>query len=644
MAFTNSIYKPLPFNDSNWKEGFWKDKEDLLTTTTLTEVYERMYDDKNSVSFKNFHIIANKTNEPYKGSTYWGDGDCYKWLEAATYVYSKNGDKELKTKIDKEIDAISKCQMEDGYIHTFVEMHKEAKPFTVKMYHEDYNFGHLFTFAAKHKELTNEDKIYDVALKAADLLYKKFIEGNVTTRTFGWNPSHIMGLIDLYRISKNKKHLELAEWFVNDKGANGVVYESGTNADMQGFASAGGDQNQERTPLIDEVQPEGHAVTATYLYCGATDICMEDKNEKLINALNKIYDRLNNKRVYITGGVGTYHFGYSSHRDPVHEAFARDYELPATTAYNETCANIGNAMWNWRMFLLEGNSKYADNLETIMYNSGISGMSYDGTKFRYTNPTKWRGEKQLLDSNDSLERWKNFGCYCCPPQVVRTIASMNQFIAAKGSNSLAFVLYGSSSINTIINNKKINIDIKSNLPWDGNVKIKILKKIDNFTLNFRIPKWSKNTKFKFNDEVIDVEPNSMYSLSKSFKEGDTININLDMSIQKYKSHYFVEAANNHMAFKRGPIVYALESIDTDGSDTFNGLSIKASEEFIPYFKKDLLGGVTVLEGNAQIESINEELYSPIETEFKKTIKIQMIPYYAWNNRGIGEMEVWIPRR
>jgi DUF1680 family protein len=644
MAFVNTKLKPLPFNDTNWIDGFWKEKEDLVETTTLNQIYERMYDDNNSVSFKNFHIISKKTGDTYKGSTYWGDGDCYKWIEAAIYTYSKTHDKSLKEKIDLERDAIAKCQMDDGYIHTYVEMTKDAKPFTVKMYHEDYNFGHLFTLGAKEKVLLNEDIIYKCALKAADLLYKKFIEGNGSTKTFGWNPSHIMGLIDLYRISGDKKQLELAKWFVFDKASDGVVYESGTNNDMQGFACGGGDQNQERTPLVDEIQPEGHAVTGTYLWAGATDICMEEENDKIENALKTISERLNTKRVYVTGGVGTYHFGFSSFRDPVHEGFAKDYDLTATTAYNETCANIGNGMWNWRMFLLTGDLKYADNLENVMYNSGLSGLSSDGKKFRYTNPTKWRGEKQLLDSNDSLERWENFGCYCCPPQLARTFTSMNQFIAAEGDNSLSFILYGSSTIDTTVNNKKIDLNITSNMPWDGKILVKVNEDIKNFTLMFRIPSWSRKTKVLFNNEIIESNNGTFCTITRNFKKGDLITLDLDMSVQRIKAHPFVEAASNHMAVRRGPVIYCIESFDTDGIKNFEGLSISDKAVFKPEFKKDLLGGITVLKTNALIESVNDDLYSVIDDEELKSIDIQLIPYFAWNNRGIGEMEVWIPRR
>lgn len=644
MAYTKTVLKPLPFCDATFMDGFWKEKEKLIEEKTLQEVYERMYDDKNSVSFKNFHIIADKTNDTYKGSTYWGDGDCYKWIEAAIYIWAKHNNKRLKDIIDYEIESIAACQEENGYIHTYIQMTPEAQPFTIKMYHEDYNFGHLFTLGARAKVLMNNDLIYTVALKAAQLLYQNFILGNHTTSHFGWNPSHIMGLMDLYRVSGDPQQLELAQWFVADKGAHGVMYESGTNPSMEGFACGDGDQNQERTPLVQETAPEGHAVTATYLYAGATDIISEKDDDAMKKALETISERLNNRRVYITGGVGTYHFGFSGHRDPVHEAFAKDWELPATTAYNETCANIGNAMWSWRMYLLTGKGKYADQLENIMYNSGISGMSCDGTSFRYTNPTKWRGKHQELDSNDSLERWHNFGCYCCPPQVVRTLASMNQFIATQSDNTLCFVLYADAHIDTVINNKSIKIRETTAMPWDGKVIFTIEEDIKDFNLKLRIPSWSLQTTVRFKHQETTCNPGSDFVLSTSFQKGDTIELNLDLRVRKIKSHHFVEASNNHMAFKRGPIVYCLESIDTDGEAAFDGLSIQTKETFVPVMKKDFLGGLTVLQGKAHIEKESEDLYSIIDESPEREKEIQLIPYFAWNNRGIGEMEVWIPRR
>lgn len=644
MAYNNSKLTPLPFNDTQWANGFWKEKETVCEKNTLLSMYEKLNDDSNSVSFKNFHIIAENINDTYKGSTYWGDGDCYKWLEAATYIYSKTKDQHLKSIIDKEIEAIVKTQREDGYIHTYIQMTEDAKPFTIKMYHEDYNFGHLFTLGVKHHQLIKEDALYNVAIKAADLLYEKFINGDGTTKTFGWNPSHIMGLVNLYRESNNKNYLELAKWFVKDKASDGVRYEIGTNDDMQGFACGGGDQNQERTPLENETKPEGHAVTATYLYAGASDICIEEENKKLEKALTSISKHLYSKRVYITGGVGTYHFGYSSSLDPVHEAFARDYDLTATTAYNETCANVGNAMWNWRMYLLTGDEIYANNIENVMYNSGISGISIDGTKYRYTNPTKWRGRNQELQSNDSLEKWDISKCYCCPPQMARTLASMNQFIASKADNELHIDFYGDSTINTVINNKIINIKIETNFPWNGNVKIIINDDIKDFNLYLRIPSWSKKTLFKYKSENTETTNQKVKKISGDFKKGEIISLDFDMRIRKIQAHPYVEAANNHMAFMRGPLVYCLESTDLKNYNDFSSISIKSNAIFTPKWEKDLLGGVITLNGKGLVEEIDSNLYSEINTETIKECDIKLIPYYSWNNRGISEMEVWIPRR
>lgn len=630
--------KPLPFEDVHWTEGFWKLKEDLCEKNTIDSVYDALNDETNSAVFKNFYILAGLEKGEYSGSTYWGDGDCYKWLEAATYIWYKNKDPKLKEKIDREIEVIGKAQCEDGYIHTYIQMTGQAR-FKTRQYHEDYNFGHLFTAAAVHYNLTGEDFFLKIAKKAADFLYEEYTKPVIAYPHYGWNPSQIMGLVDLYRVTEEKKYLELAEIFTELKGKYDVSFEFCKEG---GSADGGGDQNQDRTPLKKETAPVGHAVTAVYLYAGAADICAEKDDPELLAALERISEHLYQNRVYITGGVGPQHFGFSEHNDPVHEAFDRDYHLPLSTAYNETCANVGSAMWHWRMFLLTGKAKYMDRVEIIMYNSGISGMSADGRKFRYTNPLKWYGAQQELLSNDTEERWFTHSCYCCPPQMARTMASMNRYACSQGENSLWFNLYGGCEIDTVINGKKIHINEETCYPWEGVLTFTIQENIENFSLFFRIPGYSEDTSLTYNGKVIPCQKGTYCSITGSFHVGDTIVLSLDMNVKKIKSNPKVESTKNQVALMRGPVVYCLEGADLAGRSV-DRVFISPKSSFIPEYMEDLLYGLTVLKGKGiYLENAEDALYSEWGNEKFVDLDLMLIPYYAWNNRGCHEMSVWLP--
>jgi len=370
---------------------------------------------------------------------------------------------------------------------------------------------------------------------------------------------------------------------------------------------------------------------------------MEKPSEKLQYALETIHKRLNTKRVFITGGIGSYHNGFSSQGDPISEAFAPDYILPSSTAYNETCANVGNGMWNWKMFLLTGESTYADQVENVMYNSGISGISLDGKKFRYTNPLSWRGKDQTLLSNDSYERWTSFICYCCPPQMARTMASMNRYIACKKKNEIDFILYGSSTLYTPINGQHVAITEETNFPWDGTVTFTLNQPLHNFTIGIRVPSWSKSTKLMLNGAPITVKPASINRISGNFTQGDVITLQLDMRIRKMKANPFVEAVNNHVAYLRGPLVYCLEEVDIQAPLQFDGISIDTRQTMQPVWEASLLGGIMSLNGFAHYEKQFDDLYTEIEACDPTLYPIKLIPYFAWNNRGIGKMEVWLPR-
>ena len=458
---------------------------------------------------------------------------------------------------------------------------------------------------------------------------------------FGFNPSNTMGAVDLYRATGDERYLELAQCFV----------------DMRGSQPGGGDQNQALVRLREETRAVGHAVTAGYLYCGATDVVAETGDESLLAGLKRIWDNAIHSKMYITGGTSAQHHGASQRPEfggsagSVHEAFGYEYSLPNATAYNETCANIANAMWNWRLLNLTGDAKYSDIVELVLYNSMLSSMSLDGITFCYTNPLRWYGAEHPLLSQDAYERWFISRCYCCPTNTARTIALVHNWFYSATDAGLWLHLYGSNSVNTTLaDGSAIALTQRTDYPWDESIRITIdAAPVDEVALMLRIPGWCDAASLRVNGEASDapLTPATYVELKRAWKAGDVIELTLPLRPRMIKAHPKAEEIRNHVAVMRGPMVYCLE-----GMDLPEGVSIL--EVYAPddmpleaKMESELLGGVVTLEGRARRlheDNGNGALYLEMGKEKEEALDIRLIPYYAWNNRGIDEMTVWLPRR
>ena len=332
----------------------------------------------------------------------------------------------------------------------------------------------------------------------------------------------------------------------------------------------------------------------------------------------------------------------SIRRDPVHEAFGREYQLPGATAYSETCANIGNAIWNWRMLQIDGDAKYADLMELVAYNTMLSGMSVDGKSFFYTNPLRWYGSGHSLLSHDQLSRWYIYTCYCCPPQVARSIAGLHEWAYCLSDEGLWVNLYGSNRLETA----PLKLTQETDYPWDGRIKITVHEDGE-FALMLRIPAWAEGAEIRINGEAADTEakPGTYAAVGRKWLAGDQIEILLPMEARLVKAHPRVEEARNQIAVMRGPVVYCLESVDLPAGVALAEIHIPRDIRLIPRHDQDLLGGVTVLEGEALRIPEGEwdgQLYRSMNNGSAEKIHITLIPYYAWANRGVSEMTVWIP--
>ncbi|NQT51338.1 glycoside hydrolase family 127 protein, partial [bacterium] len=524
--------KCLPLDAVRWTEGFWADRFRLCHRTMLPSMEKALHHPDNSACLDNFAVAAGTAEGKHRG-TFWGDGDCYKFLEACAHVYAVTRDPKLDALMDRWIDVIAKAQDKDGYLCTQIQLTPKTR-WSARHHHELYNMGHLLTAACIHTRATGKDTFVRVATKLADYLYKVFQPRPPRLAAFGWNPSNIMGLVELYRTTRDERYLELAGIFVDMRGT------TPSPADDR----SPGDQNQNRVPLRKETTPVGHAVTAAYLYCGAADVVAETGEKALADALDRIWSHMADRRMYITGAIGALHHGVSERGDKVHEAFGRDYELPNRTAYNETCANIGSAMWCWRMLALTGDARYADGMETVLYNSMLSAMSLDGTRFFYTNPLARAGKQMPLLSNDTPTRWFTHKCYCCPPSVARTLAKLGGWAYSRSDDGIWVHLYGGNVLRTTLaDGTPLTLTQTTEYPWSGAVRLAVApQQAAAFTLRLRIPAWATGATLTVNGKAVPaaIKPGTYVRIRRTWAAGDVVRLALPMKPRLVQAHPRVE--------------------------------------------------------------------------------------------------------
>lgn len=645
----------IPVPDVVLTEGFWKEKFDLVRDVTVPKMFEYMYADS-SAHWKNFLIAAGELGGEWHG-TFWHDGDFYKWMEAAVYVYQVTKDPELDKLMDRVIDVIGRVQEPDGYISTYIQL-KERDRWQNKHEHELYNMGHLMTVAARHYEATGKTNLLETGKKTADYLFRTFaVDRPGRLNGFGFNPSNIMGCIDIYRATGDKKYLALADTFVTMRGTTRL----GRTIDMEDYIKhtrpPGQDQNQDRIPFREESEAVGHSVTATYLYAGAADLYLETGEQALKDANYRIWDDVVTRKLAIHGGAGPVPRGLSIRGDFVAEAFDAPYSLPLRVSYNETCANIGNVMWNWRLYKADPKVKYLEIMETGIYNSGLSGFGLDGFSFYYNNPLRrFVNEAPLGGWNETLERSPHIGCYCCPPQLARHIAGLRHYLysVSKDKPELWINFFASGKVNAALSNGTLlSVSQKTDYPWEGDVSVRIhLEHPANFIIKIPIPSWADGTAATLNGKKINgIVAGDFLSLDRQWNDNDLIHIELPMRIRLMKANPLVEQTRNQITVVRGPIVYCLESTDLPDDIFFMDVFLRRNAKYKAEFKPELLGGVSVIKTKALVRSDDDwsmkaynspSLYKETGRETTRKIPIQLIPYYTWSNRGISEMTVWIP--
>ena len=649
-AITNTSESPyvklksISFGDCKWDKGFWADKVNAAKEKMLPYMGDLLCGDIGH-ALNNFKIAAGLKTGDHKGF-YWHDGDFFKFMEAKMYIYALTENEVILNELDEYIEWIGKAQEDDGYIHTHIQITQGAERFSNRKYHEMYNYGHLFIAASVHFRLTGQRNFLDIAIKQADLLYTYFMPDTTHYQRFGFNQTQIMGLVELYRTVQDVKYLKLAEKFINRRGTFEIKHDSTT------IGYPIGDMVQERTPLRDSKEAVGHAVLALYYYAGAADVYAETGEKALIEALERLWENVTQKKMYVTGAVGQAHYGASTNLDMIEEGFIDAYMMPNMTAYNETCANLCNAMFSSRMMTIKDESRYADIIELVLYNSGLSGISLEGKEYFYSNPLRMVNNSRDYDAHadvtESPVRQPYLECFCCPPNLVRTICKSSGWAYNLSENGIAVVLFGGNKLDTtMLDGSKLKLSQDTEYPWKGIVKITVDECKDSaFEIKVRIPKWAVGSTLSINGKNVGIEliPGTFAKITREWKTGDTIVLDMPMKITLIEGHNRIEEVRNQVAVKRGPIVYCIETPDLPKNISILDVFINLNTKLEPEYKTNFLGGVTVINTELQLrkDKTNNEMYQTVEKPSFEAFKTQLVPYYTWSNRGQAEMTVFIP--
>lgn len=611
--------QPVPFTAVRVTGGVWREKQEVNRTVTMPFALQQC---EESGRLKNFDLAAETMRRRAAGekdfqiappTVYpFDDTDAYKAIEGAAYVLSRQRDPALEATLDGWIARIAAAQEPDGYLYTFRTMHPDTPGHKwigeqrwVKdpdLSHELYNAGHLYEAGAAYFQATGKRALLDVCLKNAELLWRDFGDGKLRIA-----PGHQiveMGLVKLYRATGDARWLKLAQIFLEARGPAGSAY------------------SQQHQPVVEQTEAVGHAVRANYMYAGMADIAALAGDARYLHAIEKIWENVASRKLYLTGGAGALAKG---------EAYGADYELPHD-GYNETCAALALMMWNHRMFLLTGEGKYMDVFERTAFNGFISGVSASGDRFFYPNPLCYDGAAKNNHGHAGRAPW--FGCACCPPNLMRTLASLTGYFYAVRGTELFVNFYAASEGEATVAGHVVRLKQETAYPWDGKVKLTVSpERPAEFTLKVRIPGWARGRpvpsdlyRYRKPDTAdwsvvasgersILVNPDGYVAITRHWKAGDVVELDFALPVQTVLGNEKIAATKGQLAFERGPLVYCFEAADQPLPAEVP-LSAKAGLRVRP----DLLGGVTTLQ----------------------VAGATAIPYYAWNNRGLHPMTVWVP--
>lgn len=638
-------------------DRFWSRRMEQVRTKVLPYEWEALNDRipgaSTSHAVANFQLARELTRNGRKHLEDWNDGfrgfvfqdsDIAKWLEAVAYTLMWHADAELERTADEVIELVCDAQQEDGYLDTYYIIHGLEQRWTnLQDNHELYCLGHMLEAAVAYYDATKKERLLNAMIRYVD--YVDSIFGPEPEKKKGY-PGHEvieLALIRLYQITKNERHLNLARYFIHERGK-----------EPNYFAAESVEQNREKPenikienytyyqahkPVIEQEVAVGHAVRAVYLYSGMADVARYTMDEDLYAACERLWKNMTTKQMYITGSIGA---------TPLGEAFTFDYDLPNQSIYGETCAAIGLAFFAKRMLQISPKAEYADVLEKVLYNGIISGISLDGTRFFYVNPLEVYPEANRRDErlhHVKVQRQKWFGCACCPPNIARIMASVGNYFYTANDRAFYTHIPASASVKTTLSGKEVSIVTESEYPWDGTIHVRFnMKESAEFLYGIRVPGWCGKWEICLNKEAIAPEYKDGYLLiHRTWNDGDEVEFMLEMNVQRMEAHPMVRQDKGKVAVMRGPVVYCLE--EADNGKNLHLISIKGDAKFTARLEPDL-GEIVALYGKGyrEVKSMDERLYRPVSEKRFEEVELKWIPYYAWANREEGEMTVWVNKK
>ncbi|SDY77286.1 glycoside hydrolase family 127 protein [Herbiconiux ginsengi] len=655
MTTTTTIapLRPLTAADARWATGFWGDVLRRTHEHTVPDMWQALSDPAVSPGLRNFRVAAGLEEGEHLGPPFM-DGDFYKWLEAAVSQLETTGEPWLAELVDELARLIASVQREDGYLHTptLIATRNEVDVAALadRFHFETYNLGHLITAAVRHYEVTGSTTLLDVARKAAGFLEDLATNKPLELAKSAICPSHYMAVIELYRATGEERWLRLAEAFVRVRD------------DFEG-----GDDNQDRVPVREQTTVAGHAVRANYLYAGLADLVAETGDDQLHGVLDTLWTDVVGTKLAITGGCGALYDGASPDASPwqeqisrVHQAYGRAYQLPHTTAHNESCANIGLILWSERMLALRPDARYADVIEQVALNSLLAGISLTGTEYLYTNPLRQvrdlpyalrrAGDTGLNPvpappPSDERLRERYLSCFCCPPNTARTLARFGERAASVSADGLYVHHYGGSEFGVDDGNRALRLREESDYPWHGTIRFVVTEaRGGGMPLHLRVPGWSKDATIAVNDEAGRPAASGSYlRLDRDWTVGDVVTLELPMAVRVLRGHRLAEELANQVAVQRGPLVYCVETADLPTGVGVERVALRRNADLRPVETE--IAGQRMLALDTELALLpetGEALYDDLGAGELGTVPARLVPYFAWGNRGAGEMSVWLP--
>jgi uncharacterized protein len=628
---SNASYQVLLNGAVSLTKGFWAERQSQNHNVSLKHGYAML---NKAGNLHNLRMAAGLESGTYRGMNF-ADENVYKWLEAMGWELGCAPDDQLQALADEVISIVAAAQQPDGYLNSYYQVvEPEGKWTDLDFGHELYCAGHLIQAAIAFKRAVNDERLLQIVLRLVAHIESMFGPGKKEAAC--GHPEVEMALVELSRLTGEERYLHLAQFFVDQRGKK----------KMRGIGANGPEYHQDHISVRETQGVAGHAVRQMYLATAIADLYMESGEKTLLETSRRLWEDMTQGKLYITGGVGARYDG---------ESFGETYELPVDQCYCETCAAIGNFFWNWRMLLISGESRYADLMERLMYNGILSSPGLDGTSYFYANPLMVRNGRYVRLSANPDEEHKSssrpewHSVSCCPPNVMRFLASLPNYFATRDGAGIQIHHFS----NTAISDGHASLTMETDYPWDGRVKLTMTGTSEGpWMLSLRLPGWCQSFDLKINGQNVNSRPQKGYlTIERTWKTGDVVELDLTMTAFLVEADPRVDSVRSCVAIQRGPIVYCLEEQDQEPGVNLLDVKIDLLQELTPHWRADLLGGVITLEGkgNQPDRSPWQEngLYRPLALGNEKRasdrkVKLTAIPYYAWGNRGLKSMRVWIP--